>query len=248
MLTRVHRGQRPRNRVRRGVACSTWVAGAAISILAAGCGNDIDGAITTTRPSTSAPPNQPAPSTSERLEPDTPETVSTTGQATTSVPVTTTSTTARPATSMTKPAADPPASSQAPTDSLDWDGVRWDFGAVLSVDTTARTIEFDRYTLYGDEAADLTSEPIVYGNTDMPYLNQNPATRRFALAEDAELLELLNEREAGNCDFEDRPDIDPIWGSISVVELANIDPGPTQTSLTFDAAGLVTRVRVSYGC
>jgi hypothetical protein len=118
--------------------------------------------------------------------------------------------------------------------------------------TNPRVIEFDRYGLVADagpiESADLTSEPIIYGNTDVPYVNQNPATRRFALAEGAELLVLSNEREAGNCDFEDRPDIDPIWSALSLAELETLDMGPTQTSLTFDDNGLVTRVRVSYGC
>ena len=146
--------------------------------------------------------------------------------------------------------APPPAGGAA----LDWDGVRYDFGRItgLSSNENQDLMTFDRYQLYGDNgklqsAPDFTEEPIVVGNSDVPWVNENPKERTYALDPDAEVLNLANpgKIQCGGNDKTERP----AWKSSTVDDLfaAGI-PDSDQVSLTFSDAGKVTRIRISQGC
>ena len=211
--------------------------------LATSCGNDLEAAIT----STSAPKT-------------TAEQVTTTEQPTTTEPSSTsTSTTRKPTTSSTSTTVEttttPAPTTTAPRSPRDWDGIKWDFGQIMSVTAGPdATIAFDRFTL-SDENGDISadayeSEPVIFGNTDVPYLNQNTETRDYTLAEGVEILYLANSFLAGGCEMDGSDVPAPDWSPMTLEELANADAVVlgTQTSLTFSDAGFVERIRLSYSC
>lgn len=146
--------------------------------------------------------------------------------------------------------APPPAGGAA----LDWDGVRYDFGRItgLSSNDNQDLMTFDRYQLYGDNgelqsAADFTEEPIVVGNSDVPWVNDNPQERTYVIAPDAEVLTLANrgEFECGGNGQTGRP----AWQSNTVDDLfAAGTPQSDQVSLMFGDDGRVTLIRISEGC
>ena len=146
--------------------------------------------------------------------------------------------------------APPPAGGAA----LDWDGVRYDFGRItgLSSNENQDLMTFDRYQLYGDNgelqsAADFTEEPIVVGNSDVPWVNDNPQERTYVIAPDAEVLTLANRGEfecGGNGQSGS-----PAWQSNTVDDLfAAGTPQSDQVSLMFGDDGRVTLIRISEGC
>lgn len=146
--------------------------------------------------------------------------------------------------------APPPAGGAA----LDWDGVRYDFGRItgLSSNDNQDLMTFDRYQLYGDNgelqsAADFTEEPIVVGNSDVPWVNDNPQERTYVIAPDAEVLTLANRGEfecGGNGQSGS-----PAWQSNTVDDLfAAGTPQSDQVSLMFGDDGRVTLIRISEGC
>ena len=215
----------------------------AVLTLATSCGNDLEAAIT----STSAPKT-------------TVEQVTTTEQPTTTEPSSTsTSTTRKPTTSSTSTTVEttttPAPTTTAPRSPRDWDGIKWDFGQIMSVTAGPdATIAFDRFTL-SDENGDISadayeSEPVIFGNTDVPYLNQNTETRDYTLAEGVEILYLANSFLAGGCEMDGSDVPAPGWSPMTLEELANADAVVlgTQTSLTFSDAGFVERIRLSYSC
>ncbi len=140
---------------------------------------------------------------------------------------------------------------------LDWDGVRYDFGRITGMSSNdpqhqVAFITFDRYQLYDQvgtlqSAPDFTEEPIVVGNSDVPWVSENPKERTYALDPDAEVLNLANpgKIQCGGNDKTERP----AWKSSTVDDLfaAGI-PDSDQVSLTFSDAGKVTRIRISQGC
>ena len=215
----------------------------AVLTLATSCGNDLEAAITSTStPKTTA------------------EQVTTTEQPTTTEPSSTsTSTTRKPTTSSTSTTVEttttPAPTTTAPRSPRDWDGIKWDFGQIMSVTAGPdATIAFDRFTL-SDENGDISadayeSEPVIFGNTDVPYLNQNTETRDYTLAEGVEILYLANSFLAGGCEMDGSDVPAPDWSPMTLEELANADAVVlgTQTSLTFSDAGFVERIRLSYSC
>ena len=139
-------------------------------------------------------------------------------------------------------------------DAGDWAGERFDLGIVDRIDRTedGRTVVvFDRVQLLtegeplsGDQFAD---EPIVFGNTDVPFQNDSNRLRTYVLHPQVEVLRLANARAV--CPDDDLLD-DPVWEPVTLDQVVDgslwDDFG--QVSLTFDGAGLVTRVRFSTGC
>ena len=137
-------------------------------LLLAGCGNDVDGESAT---SSTATPTTIVVVTSVVTVPDTPA-------PTTGAQATTTAATVSPTS---------PSTAQPGGNALDWDGVRYDFGRItgLSSNENEDLLTFDRYQLYGDDgelqsAPDFTEEPIVVGNSDLPWVNDNTVDDLFA--------------------------------------------------------------------
>lgn len=144
-------------------------------------------------------------------------------------------------------------SATSTSDVGDWDGVHYDYGAIVRVEQgpAGVFIDFDRYQLYLDngyvDAKQMKSEPIMVGNTDAPGLNENTEARRYRLAPSAELLRVDNLR--ATCSDHENPSA-PVWVPFqagSIPEFA-IGQGLHQTALTFNDAGEVARVRVGEGC
>lgn len=207
-----------------------------VSLLIA-CGNDVDG---TSASSTTAASTTVVVVTSVVTVPDT----------------TTTTSTSTTAAATSAPTTAPPVS-PAPTanaeDALDWDGVRYDFGRItgLSSNGSQDLLTFDRYQLYGDDgelqsAADFTEEPIVVGNSDLPWVNDNPKERTYVIDPGAEVLTLAN---SGRLECGGNQGEAPEWQSNTVDDLfAAGTPDSDQVSLMFSDAGKVTLIRVSESC
>ena len=205
-------------------------------LLLVGCGNDVT--------------DQSASSTTA-----TPTTIVVVVTSVVTVPDTRAPTTVRATTTAaTSPSASPPPTAPPEASALDWDGVRYDFGRItgLSSNDNQDLMTFDRYQLYGDNgklqsAADFTEEPIVVGNSDVPWVNDNPQERTYVIAPDAEVLTLANRGEfecGGNGQSGS-----PAWQSNTVDDLfAAGTPQSDQVSLMFGDDGRVTLIRISEGC
>lgn len=204
-------------------------------VLLVGCGNDVGGESAS---STTATPTS--------VE-----------SAASSTVVVVTSIVTVPATAAPAPTvATVPTSTPSPTtgSALDWDGVRYDFGRItrLSSNENEDLITFDRYQLYGDDgelqsAPDFTEEPIVVGNSDLPWVNDNLKERTYVIDPEAEVLTLANLGEI-QCGGNDRTE-QPAWQSGTVDDLfAAGTPESEQVSLMFSDEGQVTLIRVSESC
>lgn len=141
-----------------------------------------------------------------------------------------------------------------PVDTGDWDGTRFDIGIVDRIDRTedGRTlVVFDRVQLETEdgrkEAAAFDEEPIVYGNTDYPFVNENTRLRTYVVAPDVEVLVLDNPRAV--CPGGDADPADPVWRPTTVDAAVDTSVWSDfqQVSLTF-SGGLVARIRFSTGC
>ena len=136
----------------------------------------------------------------------------------------------------------------------DWEGFHWDYGVIDRIDRTEdgkTRIVFDRGELPGatsnQSVGDFTEEPIVYGNTDLGMVNQNPKLRTYVADDAVEVLRITNLRDT----CADREDAAPArWGKVSVdvVVDGSLWEEYRQVSLTFDVTGLVLRIRLSSGC
>lgn len=161
------------------------------------------------------------------------------------------------------PATEPPATTAgtSPTpDPLDWDGTHYDFGNVIQATAKGSSVEiaFDRYQIYGGDhwiqASEIDSEPLIYANTDVPYLNDSPKLRAFRLASDVDIEVLANLRAICDGMFADVPiEVAPTYRKVSTAELvswssAGADLAPPgfvsagQEALTFDERGNVIRL------
>ena len=208
-------------------------------MLLIGCGNDVAGQ---SAPSTTATPTTIVVVTSVVTVPDTsaPSTTAASATTTATAPTTTPTTSPLPAT--------PPGGS-----ALDWDGVRYDFGRItgLSSSENEDLITFDRYQLYGDNgelqsASDFTEEPVVVGNSDLPWVNDNTRQRTYVIDPDAEVLTLAN---SGRLECGGNEGEAPEWQSNTVDDLfAAGTPDSDQVSLMFGGDGRVTLIRVSESC
>ncbi|MEZ5374514.1 MAG: hypothetical protein R2704_17680 [Microthrixaceae bacterium] len=203
---------------------------ALVGALLTGCGNDVGSEAKASTTTEGAPPTSIQIVTSVVTVPDTPA----------------------PDTTATPP-TEAPLGEPSGEASLDWDGTRYDFGRITGVSSNENEdlITFDRYQLYGDDgelqsAADFTEEPVVYGNGDVPWVNENPQERTYVLHPEAEVLSLVN---PGNVGCIDMPVEEPEWQSNTVADLvAEGAPDSDQVSLMFNDDGLVTLVRISQGC
>ena len=206
--------------------------------LIAGCGNDVGNETSASTTAADAPATTVVVVTSIVAVP-----------ATTAAPATGAPVSRAPVT----PTA-PPRTAATTSGTLDWDGVRYDFGRItgLSSNENQDLITFDRYQLYGDggellSAANFTEEPIVVGNSDVPWVNDNPKERTYVLDPEAEVLSLANPGRiaCGGNDQTERPE----WQSGTVEDLLRMGtPDSDQVSLTFSAEGKVVLVRISQGC
>lgn len=137
-------------------------------------------------------------------------------------------------------------------DPMDYEGQLYDFGEITDVISQDGVvmIRFDREQLYADDGTlqsgkDFTSEPIVYGNTDVPYVNDSPAIRTFVLADDPQILRIADPIPCASDEFP----AEPVWKPISTSELVDgAWRDRLMDSLTFDRNGLVARVRLSGAC
>jgi hypothetical protein len=139
-------------------------------------------------------------------------------------------------------------------DVRDWDGVRFDIGVLDRIDRTedGRTlVVFDRMQLEGPggrrSGRDLTSEPIVFGNTDAPLVNDTPKLRTYVARPGMEVLRLGNLRQT--CTDLPHPAA-PQWVPETVDRVVDqsLWKDYRQVSLTFSPDGQVSRLRLSSGC
>lgn len=163
-------------------------------------------------------------------------------------------TTSPPSTSGAPGATVPPASGAPGPAIRDWDGTRFDFGTLDRIDRTedGRTlVVFDRMQVETGQGLksgkDLTTEPIVFGNTDAPFANDSPALRTYVARSGIEVLRLANPREHCTDEGTSPP---PRWEPVTVDQVVSQslwDEYP-QVSLTFSTDGYVSRLRLSSGC
>lgn len=184
--------------------------------------------------------------------------VATTADSTTTTPAASAVTSTAPATETTADDGTTTAPDDETTvppegnDPMDYEGQQYDFGLITDVVSPDGVVmvSFDRVQIYSDDGAlesgkDLTSEPIIYGNTDVPYENANPAIRTFVLADDPQILRIADPIP---CASDEYP-AEPKWVSITVDELiAGAWEDRVMASLTFDQRGLVSRLRLSAAC
>jgi len=151
---------------------------------------------------------------------------------------------------------------QAPTTTLapqpvgDWDGARFDFGRVVDDDEDGiyRTIEFDRYSYQHPmiglvDAAGFIEEPLPVWWTTEPYVNNNPSTRRFVLAPNAEILQLSEEGEDVACaDPPPAAPPAPVWQGVDVSFLDTRAARNSIAIVTYAPSGAITRLRFTRGC
>lgn len=145
------------------------------------------------------------------------------------------------------------AATPGPIDNGDYEvGLRYDYGVVTAVRREADdqiSVQFNRQQLHTDDGlrsgTQLTAEPVVYGNSDVPWVDDNDRLRRYVLAPDAEVLRLADPAPCGG-----GPEpAGPVWQSLGVRGLdSGALSGRTQDALTFDETGRVSRVRLSTSC
>jgi hypothetical protein len=140
----------------------------------------------------------------------------------------------------------------AATDVGDYEGQRFDFGVITRAESVDGSvwIEFNRQQLYREDGTlmsgtQLTEEPVLYGSTDVPYVDDSPKLRRFVLAPDARVLRI---EDPIPCASEpDQPP--PVWSTHRPDVLVE---GAFRTramdSLTFGTDGRITQVRLSSAC
>ncbi len=133
-------------------------------------------------------------------------------------------------------------------------GLRFDVGEITDTFYAdgQRFIEFDRYQVIIDDrgylsALDLGEEPILAGQTDWPFLNENSKLRYFPVANDAEFLRISYNWVIGQefCGDGSRSG-DPVDYELVNPEDLIVEGSPV--ALTFDGAGTVIRVRDISGC
>jgi hypothetical protein len=134
----------------------------------------------------------------------------------------------------------------------DFEGQRFDFGAIASAREHGGTvsIEFNRQQVYLQDGSlvsgtQLTEEPVIYGSTDVPYVDQSPTLRRFVLAPDARVLRIADPIPCAS----EEPMADPVWKELTPTDLvAGAWHDRLMDSLSFGRDGLVHQVRLSAAC
>ena len=140
----------------------------------------------------------------------------------------------------------------ASNDIGDFAGERFDFGELKGVQRSGGqvVISFNRQQLYAEDGSlqsgtQFTTEPIVYGNTDVPYVDDSPKVRRFVLAPDARVLVIGRPVPCAS----DEVVAQPIWNAMSLDDFVRggwVDD--LEDSLTFGPDGHLTQVRLSTAC
>lgn len=138
----------------------------------------------------------------------------------------------------------------------DWDGARFDIGAIERVGDldSFRTIDYDRFsyqhpTIGLVDAAGFTEEPVPYWWVDDPLQNNQSTEREFVLTPDVELLALAESGEEQAC-AEPRPAIlpSPVWEGVDISFLDTRAARDAVAVLTYNANGAVSRIRFTSGC
>ena len=145
-------------------------------------------------------------------------------------------------------------SATSPTRNVrDWDGVRFDIGIVDRIDRTEdglTLIVFDRVQLETEggrkSGKDFTEEPIVVGNTDYPFVNDNRSLRTYVASRNVDVLRIANVRQT----CADGSSAPPQWEAVTVDQVVarSLWKDYPQVSLTFTPDGFVSRLRLSSGC
>ena len=155
------------------------------------------------------------------------------------------------------PTAPASAPSTTPPSPLDWDGAKFDAGEIVAAqsDDAGLILVVDRWGYYDESGTvvsgpQLTEEPVVAFNTDSPWTNESTKTRRFRVAASANYLVMDRNPLATSCDGEEPPQ--PTWTARPLDSIRDL-PGSddalgAQTSFTYDANGLIDRIRISYAC
>ena len=152
----------------------------------------------------------------------------------------------------TEPTADSPDIPPPATDVGDYEGQLYDFGAITDVRTEGEVVVvvFNRQQLYAEDGTllsgrDFNEEPILYGSTDVPYIDDSATTRRFVLSPTVRVLRIA---DPVPCASDDAP-ADPIWDELPVEDLlAGAWLDRVMDTLSFDQTGVVSQVRLSTAC
>lgn len=230
----------------------TALMASALAVAVAGCGADLrsgssttttGGAIFTLPPLTSAAPgSSQRPTTTASSVPVVPTNAPTT--ATTRPPQTTASTVITVV----------PSTTPQTIGALDWDGVHWDYGRIVSAEKRSGflVVGFDRQQLQTadgtQDANTFTTEPVLYGNTDAPNINANTKVRHYSADAGVEIVKLANPHETEPVCNDAGISSEPVWSPVSESQFLSGDYGTDQTALTFDSTGHLIRIRMSEGC
>jgi hypothetical protein len=162
---------------------------------------------------------------------------------------------AQPTATATETAA-PQATSGARGDVYDFEGQRFDIGMLQGHREIegATVIDFDRYQAYVDgelrSGKQLAKEPVIYGNTDVPWVNDSTKIRQFRLASDVAFLAINRDSLVAYCRAQDAdPSATPPKVSWDHVDFETFNRSNLVIeTLTFDAEGAVTQIRSLDGC
>jgi hypothetical protein len=162
---------------------------------------------------------------------------------------------------------------------LDWDGGRWDVGNVVSFkrDGQGVIVVLDRYHMWQydqywisettgpptlNAGKTLIRHPLIFGNTDTPFVNESSRLYSYRLADNAEVVWVSNVDDICHSYFDgvDGVEPDPVFDNLDVDDLVAASVGADdlngsgakydgrQDALTFNDAGRVVRLVFSGGC
>jgi hypothetical protein len=138
----------------------------------------------------------------------------------------------------------------------DWDGARFDVGTISALTKvgTQNAISYDRWS-YDEpdgsrgDALTFPSEPVVAWWRSSPFVNVQVRNRTFVLAPAVEVLVVDPAGRAKACSDPPPPSPPaPTWTTATTAALSDPANAGTVAILTYDAAGLVTRIRLTRGC
>ncbi len=157
--------------------------------------------------------------------------------------------TTEPATTTTEPATTTSETRDVNVESDAEEGLVYDVGQIVAKSSIdgQRIIEFDRFQLDGKSGTDFAEEPVIAGYTDSGWINENSRLRVFPLADDVDLLGINPDWEDGQdgCGDGSRLGEPVVYDSVKLDFFIGTN---RFVALTFDASGLVTRVRDISGC
>jgi hypothetical protein len=149
---------------------------------------------------------------------------------------------------------EPTVTANGPPPVGDWDGARYDVGAIAAVGETdgQMSISLDRYS-YADpvrgviDAPAFEEEPLASWWRESPFSNVRTQLRTFVLDPDVEVLVLAD--DPGACSNPPPASAPaPRWQPADVDALADTGSIGAVAVLTYSATGQVTRIRLTHGC